>query len=189
MPLRKRTRWPGPYHWDELVHAGVFEDGGYYRVVILHGEGCFKLVAWSEDRPDWVFCSQHYSSNWHFLQSHSKAAIMASFLRKAVNDAEMVRLDSDARDLAFRGRYPALAEWLSAQQYPDGTARETSTLLAFIEGGLYKGCLNDRDNARGLWASSGSFEGLLEALEGHLQAGTGEWRQSAPRQGARGKKR
>lgn len=189
MPIRKRTRWPGPYLWDELLRTGALEDGGFYRVTILHGVGCFKLVAWSEDRPDWVFCSQHQTSNWHFLQSHTKEAIVASFLRKATEDAEMVRLDSDARDLAFRARYPALSEWLSAQQYPDGAARETSTLLVFIEGGTYKGCVNDRDNARGLWAACGSFEGLLETLEGHLQAGTGEWRQSGPRQGTRGKRK
>lgn len=108
---------------------------------------------------------------------------MASFLRRATDDADMVRLGDDARDLAFRGRYPALYEWLSSNAYPDGAARETSTLLIFVEQGGYKGCLNDRDQARGLWTASASFEGVLEALEGHLQGGTGEWRSSGPRQG------
>lgn len=72
---------------------------------------------------------------------------------------------------------PALMEYLTSATWPEGDARETSTLLVFVEEGRFKGVLNDREQARSLWASSPSLAGLLEALEGMLASGSAEWRE------------
>jgi hypothetical protein len=86
---------------------------------------------------------------------------------------------------SWRSQYPALAEYLETETWDDGKARQTSTLLLFCEAGSVKGCLNDRETDRALWVTAGTIQGVIEALEKALAAGTGEWR-SRPLQFHRG---
>lgn len=72
--------------------------------------------------------------------------------------------------------FPVTWEWLTSEQYDDGSTRETSTLLIFVEDGSVKLCFNDRGGDRKLWASGRDALAALTALEGMLAAGTGEWR-------------
>jgi len=101
-----------------------------------------------------------------------------SFLKKVVERDGVKKREMAAEWGKWKAKFPALAEWLETDLWPDGSARKTSTLLVFVEGGAVKGCLNDRDGCQSLWASSGSIQGLLEALEGALASGEGEWRES-----------
>lgn len=169
------------YPWSELLEYGVFDDGREYKIVLHYGAGCFRLVAFDSGATDWLFVSHQHCVHWWLMDSNERTAIVSSFLRKASDDSKAKLASTVGRDSAFRSRFPALAEWLSADFYPDGTARETSTLLFFVEGGQWKGCLNDRDQKRGLWAAGGALDEVLEALEANLQSGGGEWRQSGPR--------
>jgi len=73
---------------------------------------------------------------------------------------------------------PALVEYLTLDHYEDGASRETATLLIFAEEGRFKGCLNDRQEERVCWVSSGSLLGLIAELEANLEAGTADWRRS-----------
>ena len=171
------------YPWDELLEYGVLDDGREYKIVVQYGSGCFRLVAFDSGASDWLFVSNKLEAHWWLLSANERTALVASFLRKANDDSKARVASTSDRDAAFRARFPALSEWLSADTWPEGGARETSTLLFFVEQGQWKGCLNDRDGKRGLWSAGGSLDDVLAALEGHLEAGTGEWRSSGPRQG------
>lgn len=72
--------------------------------------------------------------------------------------------------------FPVTWEWLTSEQYDDGSARETSTLLIFVEDGCVKLCFNDRGGDRKLWATGRDALAALTALEGMLATGAGEWR-------------
>lgn len=55
-----------------------------------------------------------------------------------------------------------LLDHLSQGTWPDGSARERSTLTVFCEDGIVKVCLNDRDAACSLFRSG---ETLIECIE------------------------
>lgn len=74
---------------------------------------------------------------------------------------------------------PAVLEYLTAASYPDGSPRERSTLSFFVEDGVVKACLSDRDQVRTLWRSGASVEDAVMALESSLVEGTADWRRSA----------
>lgn len=78
----------------------------------------------------------------------------------------------------FASAFPALHEYLTFTTYPDGGERQTSTLLFFLEEGLWKLCLCDRASDRTLWASGDAIEDCLLTVEGQLQEGRAAWRQS-----------
>jgi len=71
---------------------------------------------------------------------------------------------------------PTVCEWLTSAHYDDGELRETSTIGLFVDCGVLKLCLNDRDLCRTLYVTSDSLEGALEALEKALRGGTPDWR-------------
>jgi len=81
-------------------------------------------------------------------------------------------------DEHFRQSFPALSEYLTLDYWDDGTQRRTSTLLVFCEEGVWKGCLNDRENERSCWATAETHDELLKALNERLANGTSEWRRS-----------
>jgi len=84
---------------------------------------------------------------------------------------------------------PGVREMLVENRFPDGGARQTSTLLLFVEHGVVKVCLNDRDQGCSAWASGSSVGDCLEALEMGLQADSLQWRVSGPRKGGNRQKR
>jgi hypothetical protein len=88
---------------------------------------------------------------------------------------------------AFASGHPVLWEYLSAAVYEDGSNRTPSSLLAFVELGLVKICLNDRDLSRTGWVSGVSLEEALIALELKLGDGSLDWRAAKP--GGTGAKR
>lgn len=103
--------------------------------------------------------------------------VMAQFVRRVVEKAvrHQKALDSAAEE--WVQTYPALWEYLSLEVHDDGTVRERSMLMCLVEDGLFKACLQDRDQGQSLWVSGTALPGALAALEAHLAAGTGEWRQ------------
>ena len=82
--------------------------------------------------------------------------------------------------------FPTLWEYLSGDTWDDGSARATSTMLAFVEDGMVKLCVNDRALQRKAWMTGRSPEAALAALEAALAAGNIEWRpDKAPGTGKR----
>lgn len=74
---------------------------------------------------------------------------------------------------------PTLLEYLSETQYDDGSPRQTATLTVFVETGVVKLCLNDRDLGRTAWVTSDSLENAIAAMEGRLADGSADWRSTS----------
>jgi len=87
--------------------------------------------------------------------------------------------DAVASDREFCERFPSLADFLHLAAWPDGDRRETGTMLVFVEDGLWKACLNDRDGDCYAFLSAESFEGLLSSADGGLGGNSVEWRYRA----------
>lgn len=80
----------------------------------------------------------------------------------------------------FIARFPALAEFLSAVQWDDGKRRVPGSLTLFVEEGLIKTCLNDKDGGNVCFLTADTLEGLLGSLEKGLVEGGLDWRRSKP---------
>jgi len=118
---------------------------------------------------------------WYQRQTwESWQGVVMAFVKKvAAADQKTAGVPSPEGDKWVRA-YPALWEYLTLTEYEDKTTRVTSTLLVFIEEGVVKACLNDRDASRTLWVSGPSVPDTLKALDALLRAGEGEWRSSKP---------
>jgi hypothetical protein len=93
--------------------------------------------------------------------------------------AASAAVGSGVEDAEARARWPLLFAFIAEPTYPDGTARELATVTVFVDTGVFKACLSDRDTQQSLWASSGSLEGLWDALEGRLNDPDADWRRKA----------
>lgn len=79
-------------------------------------------------------------------------------------------------DEDFRKRFPTIMEYLTEVTWEDGTARESSTVTTFIEDGLFKCALNDRDGHRSLYVTGDTFKKAMEALEKAVSGTAADWR-------------
>jgi len=84
--------------------------------------------------------------------------------------------DPPFNDTSFQKLFPNLHEMLTATQYADNQPRTTSTLLLFCEGGVLRGCLNDRDNNRSSFLTAETIDDLFSTIESALASGRVEWR-------------
>lgn len=78
-------------------------------------------------------------------------------------------------------RAPTLGHFLCDEVWPDGECKSRSSLVVFVEDGLFKACLTEKDSNSVLWASCKSFDELLEALEARLTDDQPDWRKGRPR--------
>lgn len=77
------------------------------------------------------------------------------------------------------GSWPNLWEYLTAEVYPDGSARQKSSMVIVAGPQGWQGCLSDKDNGRVMWKTSDTVEGLLLALEeGAASDDPSAWRQA-----------
>jgi len=74
---------------------------------------------------------------------------------------------------------PTVTEYLRDDQYADGSARRTATLLVFFEAGWWKACLNDRQECCTAWSAGSTPSECLMQLEEALATGRVEWRRVA----------
>lgn len=74
-------------------------------------------------------------------------------------------------------RFPALLEFLFAEQWPDGTSRKPGTLLLFADEGHVKGCLSDRDQGLVAFLTFDCLSTLLATAEDALRSEGVDWRQ------------
>lgn len=86
------------------------------------------------------------------------------------------RNDAPFSDRNFAKDYPTLHEMLTATQYGDNQPRVTSTLLIFVENGILRFCLNDRDNSRSAFFTAETFSDGLEAIDSALLSNKVDWR-------------
>lgn len=76
----------------------------------------------------------------------------------------------------FGTLYPCLWDHLTQERWDDGTARKTSSVTVFTDGGVVKCVLKDRDMGVCLWVASSGMDGLFVTLETALNDPTAVWR-------------
>lgn len=82
-----------------------------------------------------------------------------------------------ARDKHAMDHYPCLVEFLSDDQWDDGTSRTPGSLTLFIEDGIWKACLNDRDASASMYVTGDNAVACMKSLETRLNGGTAaDWR-------------
>jgi len=75
-------------------------------------------------------------------------------------------------------RWPEIYHHLVDSVWPDGKARETSSLTVFAEDGLFKVCLNNKAEGFVCFMSGPGFYAVLDALQESLADGSVDWRKS-----------
>lgn len=90
-------------------------------------------------------------------------------------------------DEAFTKKYPTLAEFLTRVLWEPGQPREKGSVFVFIEDGMVKACVNDKDSLQVAFVSSVTFAGLWDAIEKGLAKDSLDWRLSTQGRGKRGK--
>lgn len=86
-----------------------------------------------------------------------------------------------SRESEFATLHPSLWEYLSCEQWADGSARVPASLLIFVEGGLLKACVNDRALERTGWATGPTLEAVLASLDAGIASDGIEWRRAKPK--------
>lgn len=91
---------------------------------------------------------------------------------------------ADGRD---KGVWPELLAHLCDTTYLDGSKRQTCTLFVFVDDGVFKAALNDRDEDLTLWANGTSLTDLLNELEGLLGCDVPPWKAKSQKGGRKGR--
>lgn len=71
---------------------------------------------------------------------------------------------------------PTVVEYLTSGKYPDGSIRDTSTLTFFVDEGMLKAALNDRDSQHTLYATAPTLQEALLSLEKRVNDANADWR-------------
>lgn len=185
-PARVRTLG---YRWSTEMGRVELPCGRIYRVLYCIYDNLAELVV-IRQLDGQIVAKQPYSRvAWIVRSSDDMHEDCMSFLTKqAEKDARSAA--SASRDgMKFQERFAAIVEWTTSTEFPEGGERQTATVMILSEDGVYKCCLNDRQNSRSLWVSGPSLLDALDALEAILRAGTGEWRAYTPFKGKKPQKR
>lgn len=110
------------------------------------------------------------------LETMAWEETLMSFLEKSRPKTVERGMSVRPADDDFKRRYPALHEYLTADAYPDGSPRKTSTVNVFVDQDGWKASLKDRDRELILFVTDRSFLGLLEALEAMVTSDNPAWR-------------
>jgi len=99
-------------------------------------------------------------------------------LKKVVSDVAGVRASVSSH--ADKGSYPCILEHLVEATYPDGSERQTSSLVVVADAQNWRVCLSDRDNARVMWKTGSTLLEALDAIElGLMGDDPSDWRKAA----------
>lgn len=110
----------------------------------------------------------------HYEYSH--IGLEKVLMKKPVRDAQSSGKQLPISDQRFRESYPTIVEYLTTLKYDDGSSRVPSALSLFIDDGVLKAALNDKDCKRSLYASGDTLEDVLDALEAALSSAEPAWR-------------
>ena len=128
--------------------------------------------------------------DWEAMEAEIEGGLMSKFLKRLKEAVARPGNAPAATDAEWQKLYPAIVEYMTLVMDDDKQQRQTSTLLLFAEGRVWKACLGDRETELSLWASGESVAELLEALEAMLESSTPGWRSKGkriPKKGEGGK--
>lgn len=98
--------------------------------------------------------------------------------KRTVTDGEpgVVRGADPSDTLA--GHFPTLWEFLAAEVWPETSERrEPGAVVLFLDSGVPKALVKDKDAGQVCFVTSDTFWGLLGAVERILEEGGGDWRE------------
>jgi len=121
------------------------------------------------------------------VRFNSTGAVGRELLDLCERFAEMVLEKSATRNVVgggsttlndqdFEVLYPTLHLYMTQVVWPDGTVRIPSTISVFVDGGVVKVVLKDRDQGLCLWAAAPTMGDLLGVLDALLADPKAEWR-------------
>jgi len=129
---------------------------------------------------------QPASGQWGYLITLPEWRLNFMALRKITSDFD-TRVARGAT-VPEAGAWPQLLEHLVLDKYPDGTARQTSSLVVLCDGSQWRVCLSDKDNARVMWKTGTTVTEALDSIElALLEDDPSHWRRSAEASGKRRK--
>lgn len=171
--------------WRKIVDMGSFV---LTYIKTARGRTVWAHAKWSQRFLGMEFLTHAewaYPGTWGEGDSR-----MGKFIKKAKELAEkQAEKGGAASDAVLAKKLPAFVEFMCETDDGEGNSRQTATLLVFTEDGMWKVCLNDRESQQTLWASGGSLETALGALEVMLEAPNAPWRAAKPKgQFPKGKK-
>lgn len=108
---------------------------------------------------------------------------MARFLQEPSKNGtkELALTPLDAA--AFGEAFPALFEFMSLARWESGKARILGSLTLFMEQGLVKCCVSDKDARLMAFVGASGLVEVLEEVEKQLAEGCVSWRQARDRSG------
>jgi len=83
---------------------------------------------------------------------------------KRPTDNPKEKAGSKVVDEVLRGWLPDLHEFLTENQWDDGKARKTGTMMILTQDGVWKAWIHDTDLRVSGWVSAESWESLLETV-------------------------
>jgi hypothetical protein len=105
---------------------------------------------------------------------------MADYTRRRSSNGAVPASNGTTTPDSMQLQYPALVEELTLTEWAPDENRVTSTLLLFVEDGLWKACLHDRDSQKSCFVSGLSLSGLLASVEQGLREDDLDWRSKRP---------
>jgi len=77
---------------------------------------------------------------------------------------------------AWSESFPMLWDYLTTSVYDGGESRLTSSLTIFVQDGVLKACVNDRDLDRSAFFTGETMEDLLISVDDSLREDDCDWR-------------
>jgi hypothetical protein len=114
--------------------------------------------------------------DWHPIAEELFWRFKAMFMKKALAAIKKNAGGLKGPEDKWLEPFPALKEFMTARKGEDGKERTPSPLSLSFDAGVFKGLLKEVDEGLMLWASAGSYQGVLEALEGQLTSEAPDWR-------------
>lgn len=150
--------WPGTH-----VSLEVDRRSGLSRVRVY------------DNRETWCVIPCQHRSKWTMTNVEVWIE-MGKFVSRAAKARDASQGASHEATVAFQAEFPATWEFLTLEEHDDGAKRERGLVLLLWENGVFKACMQDRDQQRSLWVSGRSPLLALCALEDALSDPTADWR-------------
>lgn len=165
----------------------VLEDDEVKVEVVQRGE---TLQGRAVSKKTGTVLEKHLSAAWpyYWCKVLGKECIdMGKFAESMKRDLAKKGEVPQAKDTMFSKEFPALWDLITCTRFSDGSLRTPATLIMFVEDGMWKACLSDRETGRVAFVTADCQNALLPSLEDALQTGKLDWRVS--RQGGQKKGR
>lgn len=146
-------------------------EGRYYG----SGRAVFDIMEGAIELRLYVRTAGH-RYQWETPISKRREAAVA--LKRVSDEVGQARASSPVQ--ADKGAYPCILEHLTETKYPDGTERQTSSLVVVADTQSWRVCLSDRDNSRVMWKTGNTLQEALDAIElGLMGDDPSDWRKAA----------